>query len=133
MQMVQHLARGGHIGIGAKIIVARAAAAAIQSKPRKIIALAETDIGKTFIIAQLNIVLRAFVFDEIILQQQGVAFGGGLLDFGVGDFAGHQPRFGRPPGAAKITRHAFFQITRFADIQRFARGVVKQIHPRPRG
>ena len=132
MQLREHFAHRRGAGVGPVITVRARAAAAVKRKPRELGARVQADIRKTFVVAQRDVIARAFVFDEIVFQQQRFALGRGLLNFGAVNFRHHQPRLRVWIRSAKVTRDARLQVARFADIQRLAVQLVKHIHAGPR-
>ena len=112
-----------------KVLIFFINCAAIVGHARKI-TTRQFQVGIRFIVTKKNIKSRLLSLDEIVFQQE--CFGLAASDGGLQthDTFDHHRSAWTGQRFLKITRNAFFQITRFADIQQFVLPIEITIHTR---
>ena len=99
---------------------------------RKRVIAGDQDVGEGFVVAQQDVVARRQPFDQIGLEQQrlGLRVGGHELHGArLRHHAADAHRLARQIGVA---RHPFFQVFRFAHIERLAGGIQHAVDARRR-
>ncbi len=86
LQQAQTFADGTGAGIGAEIASGAFLLPALHAQAGKFV-VAEQYIGVGFVIAQQDVVGRTPLFDQVLLQQQGLGFAGGDGGFDLRDLA----------------------------------------------
>ena len=129
LQQRHALAHGAGTGERAEVAVAAVEPAAMEAQLRKGFA-GEADVGIALVVAEQDVVARLVCLDQVVLEQQRLAFGPGDGGLHAGDLRDHQgdPRLQR--AALEVARHPLLEVARLADIEDAALGIEHPVDAR---
>ena len=130
---MQRFSHGTRAGIRTKVLPLSPLCPTVQTDSRVSILAREKNIGVGFIVPQQDVVRRLVVFDEVVLQQQGIHLGRGYSHLYFLD-ARHQRHgfFGKSAGP-EIAANPVLKIAGLTDIEQFVAGIIHLVDTRPGG
>ena len=120
------------IGERPKIPVLLVGRAAKIPQPRVAVA-AQHNVGIGFVVAEQNVVARRQRLDQVVFQQQRLAFGARDGGLDLDDLRHHQPGARRQRGFLEVGGNPLPEIARLADVDHLAARVKHAVHPRKMG
>ena len=95
VQLIQRLAHGARVRIGAEQLAFRRARPAVERQARETMLRLEQDVRIALVVAQHHVEARPVLLDEVVLEHQRFDFGARDRDFDAGDGAHHRDGLAR--------------------------------------
>ncbi len=105
LQVVERFAHRAGAGERPEIPPLPLAATAVKAQPREALVGGEVDVGIALVVAQQDVVARAQLLDEVVLEDQRLGLGVGHRDLHVGDLRHHGLGLGVVRLAGEVARH----------------------------
>ena len=129
LQQRDALAHRAGTGKRTEVAVAAVERAAMEAQLREGFA-GEADVRIALVVAEQDVVARLVRLDEVVLEQQRLAFGARDRGFDARDLRHHGRDARLVAGLLEIAGDALLEVARLAHVQRFAGGVEHAVHAR---
>jgi len=127
LQQAEALANGARTGVRPEIPPLGFLRPAVDAQPREF-TFRQEYVGIRLIVAQQNVVRRAPLLDQVLLEQQRLGLVGGNGGFDLGDARHQRSGFRRQAGLAEVAGQAFLEVLGLAHIEQPRLGVEHPVY-----
>ena len=131
LQLAQGAARRSGARERTEVATRPPSCSAMEGQPRKCIARRDVDVRKALVVPQHDVVARAMLLDQVVLEQERLGLGVRHRDFDRVRVRHQRARLRRELlGGAKVAGDALLQVARLPDVENTSESIGHPIHAR---